>query len=237
MSVSSGFFNSNENHDRRYDAEEFGSIFDGILKDGVYSTIGQAFAVTASEGLFVQVDAGRAWFNHTWIYNDAPILLEIIEPPLYAKRYDAVVIEVNKTEEVRSTLIRVVNGLAASNPVKPTMVHTDSINQYPLAYILVEDGISEIDPSKIENTVGTDECPFCTGILEQISIEDLLANWGQEFEAALSGWETTAESDFEDWFQNLQDQLDDNQAAHLQHEIDDVWDYLNSIGRAEEEEF
>lgn len=236
MSVSSGFFNS-VNGDRRYDAEELGSIFDGILKDGVYSTIGQAFAVSASEGLFVQVGSGRAWFDHTWTMNDAPIILEIIEPPLYMDRYDAVVLEINKTEGVRENRIRVVNGLAADNPVKPEMIKTETIIQYPLAYILVESNITEIDPSKIEVTVGTDECPFCTGVLEQVSIEDLLAAWQQEFDTALDNWKDTETTQFEEWASHLADELDDNQAAHLQAEVDGIWTYLDSIGRAEDEEF
>lgn len=238
--VSSGFFNS-VNGDRRYNAEELGSIFDGILKDGVYSTIGQAFAVSVNEGMFIQVGSGRAWFDHTWTMNDAAVILEIIEPPLYASRYDAVVLEINKdpddTEEGRANHIKIVNGLASDTPVKPEMVKTDTVIQYPLAYILVEDNITEITPDKIEVTVGTDECPFCTGILQQVSIDELLAAWDQEFDTCLDTWKTTETTEFENWFQNLQDELDEQQAAHLQNEIDGIWTYLNSIGHAEEEEF
>lgn len=234
--VSSGFFNS-VNGDRKYDAEELGSIFDGILKDGVYSTIGQAFAVSVSAEMFIQVGSGRAWFDHTWTLNDAPILLEVIEPPLYLSRYDAVVLEINKTETGRANVIKIINGLAADEPTKPEMIKTDTIIQYPLAYILVESNITEILPEKIEVTVGTDECPFCTGVLQQVSIEELLAAWQQEFDTSLDGWKSTETAEFDAWFQNLQNQLDDNQAAHLQNEIDGIWTYLNSIGRAEEEEF
>lgn len=234
--VSSGFFNA-VNHDRRYNAEELGSIFDGILKDGVYSTEGQAFAVSADEGLFVNVGSGRAWFNHTWTLNDAPIKLEIIEPPLYMSRYDAVVLEINKTEDVRENRIKIVNGLAADTPVKPEMVKTDTIIQYPLAYILVESNVTEILPEKIEVTVGTEECPFCTGILQQVTIDELLVAWDQEFHTTLDDWKATETADFQSWWQTFVDQLSDEQATNLQNEINDIWTYLNNIGRAEDEEF
>ena len=239
MAVSSGFFNS-VNGDRRYDAEQLGSIFDGILKDGVYSTIGQAFAVSRSEqgGMFINVGSGRAWFDHTWTYNDAPIVLEVIEPPLYLNRYDAVILEINKTETGRSNVIKIINGEAAENPVKPTMTKTDTIIQYPFAYILVEDNVTEILPEKIEQVIGTDECPFCTGVLQQISIEDLLASWQQEFDTALDGWKTTETTEFEEWVQHLSEELDVNQASNLQRQIDSIWLYINnSVGRAENESY
>lgn len=236
MAVTSGFFNA-VNHDRLYDAEELGSIFDGILKDGVYSAIGEAFAVSVSSGLVLRIGSGRAWFDHTWTFNDNAILMEVQRPPLYLSRYDAVVLEVNKSESVRENQIKIIVGEAQDTPVKPAMIKTSSIIQYPLAYILVEANVEEILPEKIEVTVGTEECPFCTGVLQQVSIDDLLAAWQQEFDTSLDAWKNLETTQFEEWFQNLQDELDDNQAAHLQSEIDDVWTYLNSIGRAEDEQF
>ena len=69
MTITSGFFNS-VNHDRLYDAEQVSSIFDGIIKDGVYESIGDAFMVTPNSDLndSIIVGTGRAWFDHTWTY-------------------------------------------------------------------------------------------------------------------------------------------------------------------------
>ena len=50
MSVSSGFFNS-LNGDRKYNAEQMSAIFDGLIIDGVFASIGTAFAVKAAGGL------------------------------------------------------------------------------------------------------------------------------------------------------------------------------------------
>ena len=44
MSVTSGFFDS-INGDRKYNAEQMSSIFDGIVTDGVFQNIGEAFRV------------------------------------------------------------------------------------------------------------------------------------------------------------------------------------------------
>ena len=44
----------------------------------------------------------------------------------------------------------------------------------------------------------------------------------REFIDSFKTWANDAEVDFYDWFQNLRNQLDENQAAHLQAEIDDL---------------
>lgn len=65
MSVTSGFFDSSGG-DRKYNTEQMSSIFDGILKDGVYLSILNQFKVTPNVGMQITVDTGRAWFDHTW---------------------------------------------------------------------------------------------------------------------------------------------------------------------------
>lgn len=70
MSVTYGFYNS-KNKDRRYDAIQMSSIFDGIIRDGILQHVGTAMMVKESTGMMVNVGIGRAWFNHTWTLNDA----------------------------------------------------------------------------------------------------------------------------------------------------------------------
>ena len=48
MSLTYGFYNSVD-HDRVYDATQFGSIFDGVINDGVFQNIGDLFAVSPHE--------------------------------------------------------------------------------------------------------------------------------------------------------------------------------------------
>lgn len=54
MSVTYGFYNS-RNHDRRYDAIQMSSIFDGIIRDGIYMSIGDHMIVKADAGMMVTV--------------------------------------------------------------------------------------------------------------------------------------------------------------------------------------
>lgn len=215
MALRYGFFNS-INGDRKYDALDMSSIFDGIIEDGVFATIGKIFAVTPGEGLQVIVDTGKAWFNHTWTSNDAKIPLDIDAADITLDRYDAVVLEVNNTESIRANSIKIIKGTAASDPQKPDMVSTDLIHQYPLAYVRVVHGATEIQNMYIELTVGKEPCPFVRGPLETVPIDALFAQW---------------ESEFDNWFDNVKSNLEGDVAANLQRQIDE--NYENTLTKSD----
>lgn len=143
MAFSYGFYNS-LNGDRKYDSEDLSRMFDGIIYDGVIGAVGDTFAVKAGTGNTVNVSSGRAWFNHTWTYNDAPMPISCGSAAVLLDRYDAIVLEVNAASDMRKNSIKVVTGTEASNPVKPTMENTEFVHQYPLAYILRKAGSSSI---------------------------------------------------------------------------------------------
>ena len=90
------------------------SIFDGLIVDGIFSSIGTAFNVRAAGGLTVNIGIGRAWFNHTWTLNDSILPLEAPEAEVLLDRIDAVVIEVNAIESVRANSIKFVTGIPVS---------------------------------------------------------------------------------------------------------------------------
>ncbi len=203
MTVTYGFYDSLSS-DRRYNAMQFSSLLDSIIRDGVFASIGAAFAVSPGTGLHVQVGAGRAWFNHTWTYNDFTIVLDIDTPHVLLDRIDTVVLETNSEQATRANSIKVITGTPASSPVPPTLTHTSTINQYPLADVHVIANATGFVPADITNRVGTSDCPFVTGILETINIDFIFAQW---------------QDDFETWFTFLQNELDANQAANLQAQI------------------
>ncbi len=180
MALTSGFFNS-KNHDRLYDATQIATLFEGLINDGVYQGVGNIFKVSASSGMNVTVDTGRAWFNNTWTRNDALIVLTVPTAEQVLKRIDAVVLEVNTLENVRNNSIKIVKGTPASSPAKPSLTKNDDIHQYPLAYITVDPNVTAITQQKIQNAVGTSACPFVTGIIDTLDIDNLITQWSTEF--------------------------------------------------------
>lgn len=215
MAVTYGFYNSS-NGDRTYDARQMSSIFDGIIEDGVYASIGDNLIVKARSEMTVSVGTGRAWFNHTWTLNDAILVLTLEESDLLFPRIDAVVLEVDETITVRQNSIKVVTGTAASTAEKPTLTNTDDVHQYPLAYITVPYGATEITQSNIENCVGTTEAPFVTGVLETLDVSQLLLQWEAQWDENLNN----KDAFFEQWFSNMRNQLTTDAAGNLQQQID-----------------
>ncbi len=187
MALTYGFYNS-QNGDRTYDATDISSIFDGILNDGVFMSIGDAFIVSAANGMQVTVGSGRAWFNHTWTYNSVASLYTIEPAEIVLNRIDTVVLEINASEEVRANSIKVIKGTPASNPVAPTLIDTELVHQYPLADIYVGANVTEIIPANITNRVGTEACPLSTGILETLDSAPLLAQWNSAFTVHSQAW-------------------------------------------------
>lgn len=250
MSVTYGFYNS-INGDRKYNALEMSSIFDGIIVDGVYMSIGDALNVKSSGGMGITVGIGRAWFNHTWTLNDSIMPLTLESSDVLLNRIDAVVLEINNDSDVRKNTIKILKGTPASNPVKPSLIKSEMVNQYPLAYITIGKGVLSISQSNIENAIGTSACPYVTGVLKGMDIDNLIAQWGAQWAEWLSSntdaWkafmsDNTNEwksfmaknknewsalingntSEFETWFEHMKDQLSEDAAGNLQLQVDNL---------------
>lgn len=206
MAITYGFYNS-MNGDRKYDAVQLSSIFDGVIRDGVFQSIGGYLATKPGTGMQVIVAPGKAWFDHTWTVNDADLPLDIAQSDLTLSRYDAVVLETDATKAVRENSIKVLKGTPSSDPQKPTLTNEGDVHQHPLAYILVPGGSTEIQAQNIDIMVGKTECPFVTSILESVSIEALLEKWEGEFRV---------------WFDDLQDQMSGDVATNLQNQINEL---------------
>lgn len=192
MALSCGFYNSLD-HDRKYNAEQFGSIFDGVIHDGVYMNIGGTMMVKATGAdMTVNIQTGRAWFNHTWTLNDTiyPIILPDAEQML--SKIVAIVLEINNETNVRTNSFKTIVGTPVSqNPQRPILVNTESVHQYPLAYVLIKPGVEVIKQEDITNMVGTSACPFVTSVAASMNVDALIAKW---------------ENQWNNWFR--QDQID-----------------------------
>ena len=164
MAVSSGFFNS-VNEDRVYNAVQFSQFFDGLICDGVYVRVGDAFHVTPGTGLSVNIGSGRAWFKRVWLYNDAVLNLVLDNADPVLKRIDAIVLDIDTSTNVRNGTIQIIKGTAATAPDKPTLIDTDTHTQYALAYITVNPSATSIADANIEDCQATGELPCVETLL------------------------------------------------------------------------
>lgn len=218
--VTSGFFDS-INHDRRYNTEQVSSIFDGIVRDGVYMSIGKCFQVRAQDpnSMNIIIGPGRAWFDHTWILNDSDEIMKVETSELLSDRIDTIVFDVNHDILTRKSSIKIIKGDGAKNPVPPTLVNVDGHHQYPLAHILVKADTSFIRQADITNLIGTSTTPFVTGPLETINTDMLLAQWNDEYRAWFENFTTSTKVEMFDWYETIKGLLGTDPGIQLAIEL------------------
>lgn len=213
-----GFYNS-LNGDRKYNATDFTKIFDGVIQDGVFQTIGDHFQVTQDTGSnnVCKVKTGKAWLDHTYtVLNSVGTLVFSSVAVGGQSRIDAVCIEVDTGNRVNSIIV--VEGSPSLNPVKPSLEVQDhpEIKRYALAYITIKQSESSvIKDENIENNIGVNNnedpshpgLPYVAGAMPKLTSTELI----KQIEAQIL-----------DWFEDMKDQLSEDAAIHLQEEIDDL---------------
>ena len=245
MAFTYGFYNS-INHDRRYDAIQMGQIFDGIIKDGIYETYKKAMIVRqSSRNNEVIIQPGRAWFNHTWSYNDADLPFATLAAEVTLDRIDALVLYIDTHVSVRQNGYRWIKGTPSTNPQRPSLPQNETYHTYPLCYVRRPAGQAKTYQREITNMVGTSACPFVTGVIEGLDIDDLIIQWWTEFDWKLDrkreeffAWIEDKKNVYQiflnhnttawyNWFNHVQTELSGDVAGNLQRQIDEMsWIYV-----------
>lgn len=159
-----GFYNS-VNRDRRYDAEQIGAMFDGLITDGIFANYKSALNVTAGPGRReVVINPGKAWFNRTWTtVDDGCHRIHLLGSAVETTYF--IYLTVNKADRVNTIAGYTYERI--SDPGK-------NMYYYLLAQVTIPGGVDDIQQSMIVDTRGSDLCPYVTGILETVSFEAIV---------------------------------------------------------------
>lgn len=157
-----GFYNSKSDSIREYDAKQFGKLFDGVITDGVFPTIGNQFKVVSSNsGMKIKVNTGKAWLNHTW--NECTQIMEfkLDDSSIDYARMDAVILRIESNELVRENKLYVKTGTVSQSPIPPELEINEATQvwEYPIAIIKIPKDSKIISNSNIINLVGLDTVP------------------------------------------------------------------------------
>ena len=203
-----GFFNS-LNGDRKYNAEQISSMFEGLISDGVFNGVGSSLEVTAGSGFNVNVGTGRAWVEDRWVKNDAIVSVPINSASVTLSRYTAIVLRKNITE--RTIELTTIDGEAAETPEYPDIIREGDIYDICLAYVLIGPNATTISQSDITDTRSdATVCGWVTGLIEQVDISTLFAQWEAAYNEAISdmeSYETGLENEMADWQQGFQSDM------------------------------
>lgn len=196
----SGFFNS-VNGDRTYNAQQMSEIFEGLITDGVYESVGNKLAVQPNGGMVIKIATGRGWFDKRWVNNDSDYLQTLEAADVLLNRYCAVCVRVDTTDSGRKAQPYLKYSDFATTPVKPSMTRTETVKEYCLAYVYIKAGATAITAADIEDTrANTALCGWVTGLIEQLNSTTLFEQW---------------EAIFNNWFSSLQDLINQNTEAML----------------------
>lgn len=200
MAWTSGFFNS-VNGDRLYNADQMSRIFEGLITDGVYESVGNKLAVQPNGGMTIQIGTGRGWVGKHWFENNSEYILTVEPSDVVLNRYVAVMVKADNTETVRDVIPYLKYSDFATEPVIPTVTRTETVEELCLAYIPITAGMTEIKTSDIVDTRADESvCGWVTGLIEQLSSATLF----EQFTAI-----------FNEWFSGLQNFINENTEAML----------------------
>lgn len=209
MAITYGFFNS-VSDDRLYNAETFNTYFEGLIsQSGVYENVGGKLAVSAGTGLSVNVASGKAIVNTHWIKLSAAETLNIETAHNLFPRYDKVSLRWNNS--TRDVTLQVITGTPASKPTRAPAYRTPNYYEIVLAYVYVPANATTITTGNIyDQRPNTAICGFITGLIKQVDIADLFAQYSARFaalEAKLSNWTEDQQNIFNAWYYNLTQNL------------------------------
>ena len=222
MAVTSGFFDAvltGGVPDRKYSAEDFGAIFDGIISDGIFQKYptpdSDPFKVTVItdatlEHPAVQINPGRAWLDRTWTLNDSTYILQLEDRDQNNPRIDGIYIQVNKDNR-SNAIVKITGTPDPVNPVPIVPTNTSNVIYHLIAYVRVNGAGtgSTTDPiieSEITNKIGEiGGTPYVKSNVTDMNVttENIIKNLETQFD---SYQEEYGEA-FNSWFESIKDSI------------------------------
>lgn len=203
MAITYGFFNSVDG-DRKYNAEQMSTYFDGLVSDGIFQSVGKKFSVTAGAGLTVNVDTGRALIECHWLKNDNVLTISLDSADVQNDRKDLIVIKLDYS--ARTMGIEYISG---AESVK----NTETVKYLVLAKITVPAGATTITQANVKDIRGSALCPWVTGLVKQVDTSDLFSQYEKAYEEMVQqmiNWWADRRNAFDTWFNSLTTSLNVN---------------------------
>lgn len=218
------FFNSN-NSDRTYNASSFEEWLKPFFLSGVFNGELQVTAQSTPD-MTVNVAPGHANLDGKPAYWPDTNVITIDTASGVYNRIDTIVLRRDNVN--RAVSIEYVKGTASLSPQPVAPTRNADTFELVLAQILVGVGVTEIIAADITDTrMNADICGWVAATVDQIDFDQVKTQF--------DSWMEVNQDEFIDWFQNLQNELDENQAANLFNRITNTqhmmgFDYITEHG-------
>lgn len=219
MAVTYGFFNS-VSGDRRYNADQMSTYFEGLVSSGVFENVGDRLQVTAGTGMSVNVGTGRAIISSKWVKNDAALNLPLTAADVQKNRIDAIAIRFDATARTVSIVVK--EGTATTGTATPPTRATGAdVYELFLAYVSVPKTTTAITQDLITDLRWSANCGWVTGLIKQVTTSDLYDQWAAAYNAyyaqstaTFDAYMSAKQTEFDTWFEHLTEQLNVDTTLH-----------------------
>jgi hypothetical protein len=193
--------------DRVYTSADFAAYYAMLYRNGVVMPVAEALAVEPNTTVMtIKIGAGAMVINGRMYRNTNDLILSVPVASSSQSRSDSVVIRLDLDN-------RSINAFYKTNDTSVT--RNDVIYEMQLARVTVPANATGISQAMILDTrANGDVCGYSSPYMH-IPVDGIVA----QFTDVLNSFYTTSEADFDDWFANLQNQLNDNQVTNLQNQI------------------
>lgn len=194
--------------DRDLNAANWAEYFASFVGNGVFPLPAIGLTVRAGGGMTVSADTGKAWINGYYFSNRQVKLLETA-PAESMPRIDRVAVRWDKAE--RRIYLCVLQGEAAVIPSPPDLVRNNLVYDLCLAEVTVNADAAEITQANIRDTrLDGGVCGIVAAAVQQVSF-------------------STFALQFYDWWQGIQDLIDNGDFGKILHEMNRIEDDLSNI--------
>lgn len=210
-----GFFND-VNDDRVYFSEDFARYFKKYFTNGIFNN---ELKITANNDMTITIEPGDANIEGYRYTNTENLVKNIDNADGSLSRIDNIVLRLDLTNRLIST--QVVKGSFSVSPIAPDLVRNATIYDLRLAKITIPAGATNITQSLIEDCrLNSSDCGNVVSTVQQLDSEDIFSQY---------------ETIFNDWFENIKNNLSTDQAGNLQNQINDI--KSNYVFFSQEEEW
>lgn len=210
-------------YDRTYHASQFAEYFASFIGNGVFPTPGTNLQVVENSpaDMNILIDNGLGWINGYFCKNEGSHLLAVQAASGTLSRLDSVVLRWDKAS--REIMPYVKTGTPSVTPVAPAPERTVDNWELVLATITVAAGATKVTQGNItDKRPDSSVCGWVAGVVQQLDSTGLFDQFTYEFN---------------EWFDDIQSQLDGDIATNLLNKINQLEEKkVNQSDKATDEE-
>lgn len=204
-------------YDRAVDSSQLRELYHSLMTDGVLLNDSSNLQVSASSNMEIVVNPGLCHIQGCIKKFSEETPITIASASATMSRIDTVVARLDLNSDYRDIGLFVIQGTPASVPTRPELTRNTSVYEIALADITISANATSITQANISDTrLDTNRC----GIISAIAQFDTTKLY-EQIQADLTQFQQSNESEFEQWFENVRDQLGEDPAGNLQNQIDD----------------